>query len=74
MEKKLFAESQSAFTPGVSCVAHLLQITPEIHKRVDCYPPFDVNETFLDTYKSFDKVWHEVLIFKLKSYRIDVTF
>ena len=64
MEKKLFAESQSGFIPGVSCVAHLLSITHEIHNSVDCNPPFDIKEIFLDICKAFDKVWHEVLIFR----------
>ena len=32
LEKKLFAESQSDFILVVSCVAHLLSSTYEIHK------------------------------------------
>ena len=40
-----------------------LLITHEIYSRFDCNSAVDM--------KDFDKVWHEGLIFKLKSYETD---
>ena len=57
--------------PGGSCVSRLLSITHEIYKSVNCRPPTDMRGTFLDISKAFDKVWHESLIFKLKTYGVD---
>ena len=71
MQNKLFAECQSGFIPGDSCVAQLLPNTHEIYKRFNCNPQVDTRGTFLDISKAFDKVWHEGLIFKLKTYGID---
>ena len=71
MQNKLFTECQSGFIPGDSCVAQLLSITHEIYKSFDCNPPADTRGIFLDTSKVFNKVWHEGLIFKLKTYGID---
>ena len=71
MQNKLFTDCQSGFIPGDSCVAQLLSITHEIYKSFDCIPPADTRGTFLDISKAFDKVWHEGLIFKLKTYGID---
>ena len=45
----------------------LLSIAQEIHKLFDCNPPEDVRGVFLDISKAFDKVWHEGLIFELKT-------
>ena len=59
MQNKLFNECQSGF------------VTYEIYKSLDCNPPYDIRETFLDIFKAFDKVWPKVLIFKLKSYDVD---
>ena len=67
MQNKLFTECQSSFIPGDSCVAQLLLITHEIYKNFDCNPPAFTKEIS----KAFDKVWHEGLIFKLKTYGID---
>ena len=44
----------------------LLSITHEIYKSFD--DVFDVRTVFLDISKVFDKVWHEVAIFKLRQY------
>ena len=34
---------------------------------LDCYPTLKVRVVFLDTSKAFDRVWHEGLIYKIKS-------
>ena len=49
-------------------VFQLLSITQEIHKSFDCKPPENVRGVFLDISIAFDKIWHEGLIFKLKTY------
>ena len=71
MQNKLLKECLSGFIPGDSCIAQLLSITHEIYKSFDCNPPADTRGIFLDISKAFDKVWHERLIFKVKTYRID---
>ena len=40
----------------------------DIYESFDCNPPTNIRGTFLDISKAFDKVWHEGLIFKLKTY------
>ena len=69
-ENNLFTSSQSGFRQGDSCVSQLLSITHDILKGFDANPPLDTRGVFLDISKAFDKVWHEGLIFKLKSYGI----
>ena len=71
LQNKLFTPCQSGFIPGESCFSQLLSITHEIYKSFDCHPPTDIRDTFLDMSKAFNKVWHEGLIFKLKTYDID---
>ena len=71
MQNKLFTECQSGFIPGDSCVAQLLSITHEIYKSFDRNPSADTRGIYLDISKTFHKVWHESLIFKLKTYGID---
>ena len=70
-QNELFIGCKSGFIPGDSCVAELLSITREIYKRFDCNTPADTWGLFLDVLKDFDKVWHEGLIFKLKTYGIE---
>ena len=64
IEKNLISQHQSGFKPGDSCINQLLSITHEIHQSFD--DGFDVLSVFHDISKAFDKVWHDVLIFKLK--------
>ena len=67
MEERLLNPNQSGFRPSNSCVNQLLGITHEIFEAFDCNPPLEVRSVFLDISKVFDKVWHEGLLYKLKS-------
>ena len=66
----LFYKSQSSFCKGDSWVSQLLSITHEIFQGFDANPSLDTCEIFLEISKAFDRVWHEALIFKLRSYGI----
>ena len=67
MEEKLLNPNQSGFRPSDSCINQPLAITYEILEASDCNPPLEVRSVFLDLSKAFDKVWHENLLYKLKS-------
>ena len=63
----LLNRNQSWFRPSDSCINQLLPITHEIFESFDCNPSPEVRPVFLDISKSFDKVWHKGLLYKLKS-------
>ena len=67
LKENLLNPNQSGFRPSDSCINQLLAITHEIFKAFDCNPPLEVRLVFLDISKAFDKVWHEGLIYKIKS-------
>ena len=67
LEEELLNSNQSGFCPSDTCVNQLLVITHEIFEAFDCNPPLEVRSVFLDISKAFDKVWHEGLLYKLKS-------
>ena len=71
VRNKLFTPSQSGFLLGDWCIAQLLSIIQEVQTVFDENPTVDVRGIFLDISKAFDKVWHDGLIFKLKSYDIE---
>ena len=70
-QNNLFTECQFGFIPGDSCVAQLLSITNEIHQSFDCSPTRDITGFFLNISKAFNKVWHDGLLFKFRSYGIE---
>ena len=59
--------NQSGFRSGDSCTNQLISITHEIFKAFDSNPTLEVRGVFLDISKAFDRVWHEGLVWKLKS-------
>ena len=67
LQEELLNPNQSGFCPFDSCVNQLVAITHEIFKAFDCNPSLEVRSVFLDISKVFDKVWHEGLLYKLKS-------
>ena len=50
-----------------SAIVQLLSIAHNSYKGFDAYSTLETCGVFLDTSKAFDKVWHQGLIFKLKS-------
>ena len=66
-QEELSNLNQSDFRPSDSCVNQLIAITHEIFEAFDCNPPLEVRSVFIDISKAFDKVWHEGLLYKLKS-------
>ena len=64
--KKLLNCNQSGFRSGDSCVRQLLSITHEIYESFDANPSLEVRGAFLDISKSFDRVCHDGLLYKLK--------
>ena len=67
LEEKPLNPNQPGFHSSVSWVNQLPPIIYEIFEVFDCNPPLEVRSVFLDISKTFDKVWHGYLPYKLKS-------
>ena len=70
-KNNLFNNSQSGFRPSDSCIHQLIAITHNIFSAFDANPSFEVCGVFLDLSKAFDRVWHDGLLYELKSDGID---
>ena len=62
----LLSKRQSGLRPGDSCIYQLLSITPDIFLSFDSSLSLETRGIFLDMSKVFDRVWNDVLLFKLK--------
>ena len=71
LHNKLFSPSQSSFLSRNSCIAQLLSIIHGIQSAFDDNPTFDMRGIFLDISKAFDKVWHDEVLFRLKTYSVE---
>ena len=69
-ENQFLTPNQSGFRPGDSTINQLLSITHKIYSAFEEFPSRETRAVFLDISKAFDKVWHDGLLFKLKSYGI----
>ena len=67
LQEELINPNQSGFRPSDSCVYQLIAITQKIFEAFDCNPSLEVRSVFVDISKAFDKVWHEGMLYKLKS-------
>ena len=66
-DHKLLNPCQSGCKKNDSCINQLVSITHEIYSAFDCNASLEVRGVVLDLSKAFDKVWHDGLIYKLKS-------
>ena len=66
-DNQLITPNQSGFRPGDSTINQLLYITYSIHIAFEEYLSCETRAVFPYISKAFYKVWHEGLIFKLKS-------
>ena len=69
-ENQLLTPSRSGFHPGDSTINQLLSIAYKIYSAFEEFPSRETRAVFLDISKAFDKVWHDGLLLKLKSYGI----
>jgi len=68
-KNNFISDKQSGYRQNDSTIKQLLSITHEIYKAFD--ESQEIRAVFLDISRAFDRVWHEGLIFKLKTIGIE---
>ena len=68
-KNKLLSDAQSGFRPSDSYEYQLLSTVHNTYKTFHCNPPLEVRRIS----KAFDRVWHDGLIHKIKSFGISDT-
>ena len=63
-ENELISQNESGFKPGHSCISQLFCITHDIYQSLD--DGLETRAAFIDISKTFNKVWDEGLLCKLK--------
>ena len=63
------SDKQSGYRRNDSTVKQLLSITHKIYKAFD--DGHEIRVVFLDISRTFDRVWHEGIIFKLKQMDVE---
>ena len=66
-KNNLFNHIQSGFRHYDSCIHQLIVITHNIFSAFDANPSLEVRGVFLILSKAFNRVWHDGLLYKLKS-------
>ena len=69
-ENNLLCPHQFGFRSSVSCQSQLISTVHDIYASFHQSSNLEVRPDFLDISKTFDKVWHEGLQFKLERIRI----
>ena len=72
--RNMLSVHQYGFRPGDSCEHQFISIVHEIYNAFDASPSLEVRGAFLDISKSFDRVWHKGLLYKLKYMGINGNF
>ena len=70
-ERKLLSLKQSGFQANDSCIHQLISITNCIYSSFDSNPTLEVRGVFLDISKAFDRVWHDGLLLKIKTFGVN---
>ena len=65
-KNSLLCPNQSGFRQFGSCENQLLSIVHDIYDNLDQHPTLEMRANFLYISKSFDKLWHERLLFKFE--------
>ena len=64
LQNDLISPAQSNFKSGDYFINRLLSINYEIYRSMD--EGYEVSGVIIDISKAFDKIWHKLLVFKLK--------